>query len=216
MDFNNGYDYGMSYNTYDNTFFSICMTVYLIALMVILVVSIVNYVFKSIALYTLAKRMGKTNPWLAWIPFARVYLQGELAEAIPLKTKAIGRPGIWLLVVPLALNAAMIGLYIMLVLILGTGTALISAGGFTGGAGITMTFTVFIGIMYVVFAVIKTVVTKTFYAIVNFQIIGRFTSRNMAVIHSVLSLFVPLYEALCLFVMRNKEFNPGMEPEIKF
>lgn len=224
MDFDYSYNYVMPYDTYDNTFssvgngldvfFSVFMTVYLIALAVIFIVAVVNYVFKSLALYTLAKRMGKANPWLAWIPFARVYLQGELAETIPLKTKAIEKPGLWLLIVPLALKVVMIGLYVVLVLILGAGTALIGASGLSGGTGITMMFAVIIGVMYAVLAVVKTAVTKTFYAIVDFQIIGRFTSRNMAIIHSVLGLFVPLYEAICLFIMRNKEFNPGMEPEI--
>ena len=220
MDFDNSYEYVMPYdNTFSSTsgldtFFSIFMTVYLIALAVILIVAVVNYVFKSLALYTLAKRMGKANPWLAWIPFARVYLQGELAETIPLKTKAITRPGIWLLVVPLVLDAIMIALYVVLVLILGVGTALIGVSNSSGGTGITMMFAIFIGVMYVIIAVIKTAVTKTFYAMVDFQIIGRFTSRNMAIIHSVLGLFIPLYEAICLFVMRNKEFNLGMEPEI--
>lgn len=220
MDFDNSYEYVMPYdNMFSSTsgldtFFSIFMTVYLIALAVIFIVAVVNYVFKSLALYTLAKRMGKANPWLAWIPFARVYLQGELAETIPLKTKAITRPGIWLLVVPLVLDAIMIALYVVLVLILGVGTALIGVSNSSGGTGITMMFAIFIGVMYVIIAVIKTAVTKTFYAMVDFQIIGRFTSRNMAIIHSVLGLFIPLYEAICLFVMRNKEFNPGMEPEI--
>ena len=34
----------------------------------------------------------------------------------------------------------------------------------------------------------------------------------MAVVHAVLSAIVPLYESICFFVMRNRDFNPEMEP----
>ena len=30
----------------------------------------------------------------------------------------------------------------------------------------------------------------------------------------MLSGIIPLYEAICFFVMRNKPFNPGMEPQL--
>ena len=36
----------------------------------------------------------------------------------------------------------------------------------------------------------------------------------MAIIHSVLGLFIPMYEAICLFVMSKKPYNPGMEPNL--
>ena len=43
---------------------------------------------------------------------------------------------------------------------------------------------------------------------INRQILERFTSDNMATVHAVLTIVVPLYEAFCFFVMRNREFNP--------
>ena len=50
--------------------------------------------------------------------------------------------------------------------------------------------------------------------LVNFHIYHRLTSHNMAIIHSVLGIFIPMYEAICLFIMSKKPYNPGMEPNL--
>ena len=54
---------------------------YLIILLVGLTVAVVNYIFRGIGMYNnMAKREGMDYPWLAFVPFARTYLQGELGE----------------------------------------------------------------------------------------------------------------------------------------
>ncbi len=50
--------------------------------------------------------------------------------------------------------------------------------------------------------------------LVNFHIYHRLTSHNMAIIHSVLGIFIPMYEAICLFIMSKKPYNPEMEPNL--
>lgn len=57
-----------------------------------------------------------------------------------------------------------------------------------------------------------TAVYKSLEVLVNHQIFERFTTKNMSIVHAVLSTLVPLYESICFFVMRNHPFNPGMEP----
>lgn len=42
--------------------------------------SIAMYIFTSLGLYTVAKRRGIHNPWLAWIPVANVWLIGSLSD----------------------------------------------------------------------------------------------------------------------------------------
>lgn len=42
--------------------------------------------------------------------------------------------------------------------------------------------------------------------LVNKQIYENFAEGNMPVIHAVLSSLVPLYEAICLFIMRKRPF----------
>lgn len=42
--------------------------------------SIAAYVLTALALYTVARRRGLRNPWLAWIPVADSYLLGSLSD----------------------------------------------------------------------------------------------------------------------------------------
>ena len=70
-------------------------------------------------------------------------------------------------------------------------------------------------VLVLIFSVISlgyTAVYKTFGVLVNHQILERFTTKNMSIVHAVLSTMIPLYESICFFVMRNHPFNPGMEP----
>ena len=44
------------------------------------IVGITIYIFESIGTYTIAKRRGLKNPWLAWIPFANFFMFGSIAD----------------------------------------------------------------------------------------------------------------------------------------
>lgn len=44
------------------------------------VISIAVYVFTAFAIYTIAKRRGIANPWLAWVPFAQYWMFGSVAD----------------------------------------------------------------------------------------------------------------------------------------
>lgn len=43
-------------------------------------INLAIYVLTALALYTIAKRRGIKNPWLAWIPYANVWLLGCIAD----------------------------------------------------------------------------------------------------------------------------------------
>ena len=49
---------------------------------------IAGYVLRSIGLYTIAKRRGISNPWLAWIPVAWVWMLGSISDQFRYITKA--------------------------------------------------------------------------------------------------------------------------------
>jgi len=42
--------------------------------------NVAAYVLTSLAFYTVAKRRGLSNPWLAWIPVANVWLLGSISD----------------------------------------------------------------------------------------------------------------------------------------
>ena len=209
------YDYGYSYN-YDmsNSVFAALMSIYLIIFMVALIFWIVEYVFFAIGLYTIAKRMGRNYPWLAFIPFARKYLHGELAGTIELKTRKIKNPGVWKLVLPIIAGAAFSLFMIILMVALGIGTFMAVGSYGYGISGGTIMLDVVLLLIAAVVSVLYQVVYKVLCVLINIQIYDRFTTHNMGIVHAVLSAVVPLYEASCLFVMRHKEFNPGMEPKL--
>lgn len=209
------YDYGYSYN-YDmsNSVFAALMSIYLIIFMVVLIFWIVEYVFFAIGLYTIAKRMGRNYPWLAFIPFARKYLHGELAGTIDLKTRKIKNPGVWKLVLPIIAGAAFSLFMIILMVALGIGTFMAVGSYGYGISGGTIMLAVVLLLIAAVVSVLYQAVYKVLCVLINIQIYDRFTTHNMGIVHAVLSAVVPLYEAFCLFVMRHKEFNPGMEPKL--
>ena len=190
----------------------VILSVYLIILTLILAFVLVSYIFHSVGLYTIGKRMGKEYPWLAFIPYARDYFQGELAGPIKLKNKEIKNPGIWNLVIPI-ISSVLAGVFgVLIILVAGVGAAAQIAG--AGGAGIALLLMIMLYTLLIVAVIAVQAAQMALKVLINKQILERFTAGNMGLVHAVLMIVVPLYEALCFFVMRKRDFNPGMEPKI--
>lgn len=188
------------------------MAIYLIILALVVVFALVSYIFHSIGLYTIGKRMGKAYPWLAFIPYARDYFQGELAGEIVLKNKKIKNPGIWNLIIPI-ISSVLGGVFLVIILFVTSfGVAAETAG--IRGLGIAVVFAVLLYTLMIVAAIVLSAAQVVLTVLINKQILERFTTGNMATVHAVLTIAIPLYEAFCFFVMRNREFNPGMEPKL--
>lgn len=203
------YDYPGSYYGSDEKILTAVLSIYLIILTVVLVFVLVSYIFHSIGLYTIGKRMGREHAWLAFIPFARDYFHGELAGEIILKNRRIRNPGIWKLVLPIIAGVVTGGFSTVMIL---SFSILVFAEGMRGvGSGIMMVIVLLllVSILMLVYNAVYLVLR----VLIDMQIFGKFTTHNMAVVHSVLSVILPLYEALCLFVMRNRPFLPGDGPE---
>ena len=199
MDFGYNYSYDYDYNVpvYSDSgseVLSVLIGIYLIILGGALLIMLVGYIFHSIGMYTIGKRMGKAHTWMAFVPFARDYFQGELAGPIRLKNKEIRNPGIWNLVLPIIFSA--VTGVLTTVMIVGT----------VMGAGTLMSLIMFY-VALIVFSVVYSAVYMVLKILINRQIFAAFTTDNMSVVHAVLSSVIPLYEAFCTFVFRNKEFN---------
>ena len=210
-DYHFTYEYNYPVSSSDDLF-GVIMSVYLIILTLALLFALVGYIFYSVGLYTIGKRMGKENPWLAFIPYARDYFQGELAGPVRLNKKEIRSPGIWNLVIPIISSVLAGGSWVVMSLAGG----LMSAAGISGSgsAGIALLFVIMMYTLLTVAVIAARAAQKVLKILINKQILERFTSGNMGLVHAVLMIIVPLYEAFCFFVMRNRDFNPGMEPEI--
>ena len=211
-DYHYMYEYNYPAGSSPDGLISVIMSVYLIILTLVLILALVSYIFHSVGLYTIGKRMGKEYPWLAFIPYARDYFQGELAGPIRLKNKEIKNPGIWNLVIPI-ISSVLAGVFgVLIILVAGVGAAAQIAG--AGGAGIALLLMIMLYTLLIVAVIAVQAAQMALKVLINKQILERFTAGNMGLVHAVLMIVVPLYEAICFFVMRNREFNPGMEPEI--
>ncbi len=214
------YNFGYGYEYYNPTsgidamadsIFVGIITIYLIIILIGLVVTIVDYVLRGIGMYTIAKREGMEYPWLAFVPFARTYLQGELSGTVHLKKKQIKNPGIWLIVLPFIAGAVSLIFYAIFWI---TGIGMIISMDYMGISVGAVTGLVIFLIIAVIFMVLYEAVYKVLRVLVNRQIYDKFTSPNMAVAHAILGILLPLYESICIFVMRNRPYNPGKEPDL--
>ena len=211
-DYHYMYEYNYPAGSSPDGLISVIMSVYLIILTLVLILALVSYIFHSVGLYTIGKRMGKEYPWLAFIPYARDYFQGELAGPIKLKNKEIKNPGIWNLVIPI-ISSVLAGVFgVLIILVAGVGAAAQIAG--AGGAGIALLLMIMLYTLLIVAVIAVQAAQMALKVLINKQILERFTTGNMGLVHAVLMIVVPLYEALCFFVMRKRDFNPGMEPKI--
>jgi len=56
-------------------------------------------------------------------------------------------------------------------------------------------------------------VERVLFGLINYQIFKRVCDPNWAVAHMILATIIPFYEAIALFAVRNKPYNPGEEPQ---
>lgn len=60
---------------------TVVMTVFFVIFSIVFLVLIAMYVLNSIGLYRMAKKVGHDKAWLAWIPFANVWLMFTLPDS---------------------------------------------------------------------------------------------------------------------------------------
>lgn len=201
--------YGIEYTTRSILF------IYLIVMGILAVIGLAAYIFQGIGMYTLGKKRGMQYPWLAFIPYARTYYQGELCGTLQFGKRSIKNPGIWMLVIPIVSNMIMgLSFGVLWITIVGRLASLAwefgnsysmqyqfpgPSGGF--GNSIFIILIIMIGLL----SIAVTAVQKTLTALVNHQIYSRYTDKNFAVLHAVLGVFVPLYTAVYFFIIRNRE-----------
>ena len=60
--------------------FSIMLIFFLVIYLGILGFAVLSYVFNALGMYTIAKRRGINNPWLAWVPIGSSWLLGSISD----------------------------------------------------------------------------------------------------------------------------------------
>lgn len=184
----------------------IILMFYAVIIGAVLLVKLVSYVIKGLAMYRMAQRAGMEYPWLAFVPFARVYLQGELSGDIMFRKRTIRDPGIWLILIPI-IKTVIFGVISVItwVAVAGMVVTAVYTNHYTGsvfGIGVFV-------VLFVVAILAYQALISALKVLVNYQIYRRFTSNNLAIVHALLGILVPLYESICLMVYRNKPYLDG-------
>lgn len=185
--------------------FRLFMTIYLAVIGVcILAVLIPNYLLTSIGYSTIAKRRGVKGYWLAWIPVAKNWVIGGIADEYDQRHLGCKRSfRIFMLI------ASIVNLLSTAVLFVGIAAIVPLVRNAMYGDEMEimknvmqMSFCLEYGIMGMAFS---SGLFTAFYYISVYKIIESFTPK-LAVLFFILSLFVGLFLPIWLVVMRKKGY----------
>ena len=186
--------------------------------------ALVSYILRGVGMYTLGKRRGMDYPWLAFIPYARTWFQGELCGTLHFGHKELKSPGIWLLVIPVVggivtgLFSIFIwgGLALQITEMVTSVTATTYSDAYysyQGGASVGGFLMMLVGILlFALVSLAVSAVSGTLEVLVNRQIFARYAPDNNALLHAVMGIFLPLYTSIYFFLIRNRERGPQPGP----
>ena len=163
--------------------------------LIILGLGVLGYVFRALSLYTIAKRRGIINPWLAWIPIGEAWILGSISDQYQQQVKGRVRNRESVL---LALNIAM--LVMSLPIFVADGLPLAAIVSATGSVGMILA----ICLLLVYFAL--SIVTLVFTYIAMHDLYASCDPVN-AVLFLVLGIFIDVIQPFFLFACRKKDLG---------
>ena len=170
-------------------------------LLLTLGLSIAVYIFQSLSCYTIAKRRGIHNPWLAWIPVGNMWILGSISDQYQYvkkgKTRNRRKVLLWLTV----------AMYVMMLPSLITQIGMIVQT-VTGVDVDVMSSAILMGIFSLALTGV-TLVAAVFQYIAYYDLFASCQPEN-SVMYLVLSILFNITLPVFLFVCRNKD--EGMPP----
>ena len=166
--------------------------------------SIAAYILTAMAIYTISRRRGLTNAWLAWIPVANVWLLGSLSDQYQYVVKGQDKTKRkWLLILSI-LKAALVTMVAIL--------AVVAAGSLIAGepSEIMGLVVALLGLVLPLCAVAIALCVIRYMALFD---IYRSVDPGNAVLYLVLSILFGPTEPFFLFFNREKDL--GMPPRKK-
>ncbi len=199
-----GYEYPSIQPDFDSAVgsaFGAVMGFVLVFYLLMLAVGVVFYILQSLGLYTIAKRRGINNPWLAWLPVGNMWIMGSISDQYQYVAKGRVRNRRKVLV------GLILGMYAMLILIFGSlfSTILGAAGNMEALAGAGVATMLLAYLAMIVVAIVATV----FQYIAMYDLYSSCDPDN-AVLYLVLSIFFSICLPIFFFICRKKD--GGMPP----
>lgn len=173
-------------------------------------IGILLYVFRSMGVYTIAKRRGLNNPWFAWVPVADTYLLGSLSDQYQYVVKGkIRNKRKWLL----GLNIAMVALFAVFAVLIVNFVINLTGDAIAGFSEPKLAKAAMRGVLGLVAGVVPIAVVDLAVKVVRFiALYDVYTSvdpRNN-VMYIILSILFSVTEPFFLFFNRKKD--EGMPP----
>ena len=170
----------------------------------ILAVSVVMYVLQSLGMYTIAKRRGIHNPWLAWLPVGNMWILGSISDQYQYVVKGkVKRKRKSLLT--LTLLAGILGIGGAVFYIVSVIQLMMENGMQTPEAAQMMSAVLqFLGIMLVAMGVSIALTVINYIAL--YDLFASCEPKNSA-LYLVLSIFVGITMPLLVFLCRKKDLG---------
>ena len=190
--------------------FAAFMAVYIIILLIASMFGIVSYVFRSLGVYTLAKRRGIENYGLAWVPVADSWIIGSLADDYEMRVNGKeSRLRHWLLWL-------MIGGTVLIVI----ATVLIIVTSIAGATSYSGYHGAYVALMIIsVFALVLASGALIAWNVFNYIALYKIYKSclpDYSVMFTVLSVLFNVAVPFFLFGLRNKDEGlPEDEPDIE-
>lgn len=177
-------------------------------------ITVAMYLFESIGIYRMSKNMG-FNGWLAFVPFAKTYAYGKIAETY---VKANGKPSAKFSKILLAFHILMVALstvflFLAIFMFVMDGIKITPEGFGTDIESFAIS-ALAIPLVLVYFAMYATSVA---FSVINFVAIWRIYALydyNHATSYLILSIFCVFLYPIFFFVLRNKEPKFTMEQRL--
>ncbi len=164
--------------------------------------SILSYVLHALGMYTIAKRRGIHNPWLAWVPIGNLWILGSISDQYQYVAQGKVRSRRKLLLgLMIALAALMLVLFVVTIYL----AVQAAFGGAEASVVVAAMIALFFGLIMMVVAILMTV----FEYICLYNLFASCDPDNK-VTYLLLSIFISVTMPFLVFVCRKKDL--GMPP----
>lgn len=180
------------------------LVVYLVFVLLLFIFSVVSYILSSVGMYTIAKRRGIQNPWLAWIPLGNVWILGSIADQFQYVVNGRIRNRRKVLL-GLGIVGMLGGFLVQVVNVVMTIAIGATQGAGSSAAALAITL-VLSGLALFVVAIVSTI-----YQYISYHNLFTSCKPQSADLYLVLSIVVSFTLPILIFICRNKD--EGMPPK---
>lgn len=173
---------------------------------------IASYVMTSYSLCTIAKRRQIKNPWIAWIPVASDWTMGSIADDYDAQNGMKRKWRVVLITITIIFLVGYILSYFALIWTFADYEFMYQFSYMLPSAGEILALIIPLYI-FIIFAVVGALVLETCRGICLYKIYES-TVPQKAVRYLLLSLLVPMANAICLMICKDKGYSKSSPLEI--